>query len=478
MSMEIDSEPTQPLRSDLPAMFRPPVNRAMRVLDRSFFKKTVPISAAAIFKTSDIANVRKELTKSRDMLVLPRLGSIREIKINDLVHKCLLLREDIKHDDTATWSPTVSELVQKGMVGVKPYDLTLDYDYWTYADIMSCILPEDMLDEIPQGFTQVGHVSHLNLREQYLPYKHLLAQVLLDKNPNISTVIRKTEDVGSHSEFRTFPFELLAGENNLNVVQHEQHCEFRFDYSRVYWNSRLETEHRRLVDKFRPGEMVCDVMAGVGPFAVPAGRKKIFVWANDLNPHGYDVMLDAIKRNKADKFVTPFNKDGREFIRWSAKALLDSPHTVTIEPKVRRSKKAAAEEKGEALPAPEVFHRPNVFHHYVMNLPGNAIEFLDAFVGVYAGKESLFAPHTSQPLPKVHVYCFSGHSADEHDDHVDICQRISERIGHTITTEDRVGGSGNQEIDLAIHNVRLVSPNKQMFCASFRLPKEVAFRQI
>ncbi|OJI85621.1 hypothetical protein ASPTUDRAFT_55238 [Aspergillus tubingensis CBS 134.48] len=465
-------------RSDLPAMFRPPVNRAMRVLDRSFFKKTVPISAAAIFKTSDISNVRKELTKSRDMLVLPRLGSIREIKINDLVHKCLLLKEDIKHDDTATWSPTISELVKKGMVGVRPYDLTLDYDYWTYVDIMSCILPEDMLDEIPQGFTQVGHVSHLNLREQYLPYKHLLAQVLLDKNPNISTVIRKTEDVGSHSEFRTFPFELLAGENNLNVVQHEQHCEFRFDYSRVYWNSRLETEHRRLVDKFRPGEMVCDVMAGVGPFAVPAGRKKIFVWANDLNPHGYEVMLDAVKRNKADKFVTPFNKDGREFIRWSAQALLDSPHTVTIEPKVRRSKKAAAEEKGEALPAPEVFHRPNVFHHYVMNLPGNAIEFLDAFVGVYAGKESLFAPHTSQPLPKVHVYCFSGHSADEHDDHVDICQRISERIGHTITTEDRVGGSGNQEIDLAIHNVRLVSPNKQMFCASFRLPKEVAFRQI
>lgn len=96
--MEIDSEPTQPLRSDLPAMFRPPVNRAMRVLDRSFFKKTVPISAAAIFKTSDISNVRKELTKSRDMLVLPRLGSIREIKVNDLVHKCLLLREDIKHD--------------------------------------------------------------------------------------------------------------------------------------------------------------------------------------------------------------------------------------------------------------------------------------------------------------------------------------------------------------------------------------------
>lgn len=293
----------------------------------------------------------------------------------------------------------------------------------------------------------------------------------MDKNPTVKTVIRKTDDVGSHSQFRTFPFELLGGVNDLNVIQHEQNCEFRFDYSRVYWNSRLETEHRRLVDKFRPGEMVCDVMAGVGPFAVPAGKKKIFVWANDLNPHGYEVMQDAIKRNKVDKFVTPHNQDGRDFIRSSARRLLESPLTVTIEPKVRRSQKDTA-------PPPEVFHRPTVFQHYVMNLPGNAIEFLDAFVGVYAGEEARFAPHTEQKLPTVHVYCFSGHSEDEHDDHVDICQRISERIGFEITTEDRVGGSGRQELELAIHNVRLVSPNKQMFCASFRLPEEVAFKKV
>lgn len=27
------------------------------------------------------------------------------------------------------------------------------------ADIIAAILPEDMLDEVPQGFTQVGHVG-------------------------------------------------------------------------------------------------------------------------------------------------------------------------------------------------------------------------------------------------------------------------------------------------------------------------------
>jgi tRNA (guanine37-N1)-methyltransferase len=323
---------------------------------------------------------------------------------------------------------------------------------------------------------------HLNLRSHWLPYKHIIAEILMDKNPNIRTVINKTEDVGSHSQFRTFPFELLAGENDLNVVQHEQECEFRFDYSRVYWNSRLETEHRRLVEKFQPGQMVCDVMAGVGPFAVPAGRKRIFVWGNDLNPHGYEVMQDAVQRNRVQDFVTPFNMDGREFIRHSAKSLLEAePVTVTIEAKKRRERRRKTDDNPDAekpSPPPQVYTRPSIVDHYVMNLPATAIEFLDAFQGLYTGKESLFAPHTEQLLPMVHVYCFSGHSENEVDDHIDVCQRVSERIGYTITPEDRVGGSGNAAIELDIYNVRLVSPNKQMFCASFRLPAEVAFRKV
>lgn len=91
--MDQSSKPTE-----LPAMFRPPVNRAMRVLDRSFFRKMFPLSAATIFKNSDISNVRKDLTKGQDLLSLPRLNVIREVKEDDVVRKCLLLREDIKYD--------------------------------------------------------------------------------------------------------------------------------------------------------------------------------------------------------------------------------------------------------------------------------------------------------------------------------------------------------------------------------------------
>ena len=140
--------------------------------------------------------------------------------------------------------------------------------------------------------------AHLNLREKYLPYKHLVAQVLIDKTPSIRTVINKTDLVGSESEFRTFTYEILAGPPDLNVEAREGYYAYRFDFSKVYWNPRLQGEHSRLVDLFQQGEAVCDVMAGVGPFAVPAGGKKVFVWANDLNPDSYTSLKDAIVNNK------------------------------------------------------------------------------------------------------------------------------------------------------------------------------------
>lgn len=80
-------------------MFRPPANRAMRTLDRSFFRRTVPISAAKVFQNSEISKVRKELVNSHDILAQPRLSSVQDLKEPDgVARKALLLREDLKYD--------------------------------------------------------------------------------------------------------------------------------------------------------------------------------------------------------------------------------------------------------------------------------------------------------------------------------------------------------------------------------------------
>ncbi|MCJ1257457.1 tRNA(m(1)G37)methyltransferase [Lignoscripta atroalba] len=450
-------------------MFRPPVDRAMRVLDRSFFRKSVPLAAARVLDNKHISRCRANL--GHDLLRLDRMASVRpDPEESDLKkgRKSLLLRPDIRPNDASTWSNKLRELVDSKEVAVAPYDLDLNYDYWTYHDIMSAILPQDEQEELPTGFSIVGQIAHLNLRERYLPYKTLIANVLMDKNPTIRTVINKVDDVGTSSEYRTFGYELLAGDPDMNVETKEADCIFRFDYSKVYWNSRLNTEHSRLVDMFHPGEAVCDVMAGVGPFAVPAGKKRVFVWANDLNPDSYASLEDAITRNKVDQFVKAFNEDGRSFIRSSAKQLMEMEHHVKIFRHVSRSSRSQAPSDEKQDPSPlQILTQPKTFDHYVMNLPATATTFLDAFIGLYREHEDLFTPHTDTKLPMIHVHCFSTKSDDNKEEKIKICKEISERIGYTITP---------QTPELEIWDVRDVAPQKRMFCASFRIPPEVAFR--
>lgn len=138
----------------------------------------------------------------------------------------------------------------------------------------------------------------MNLREPALPYKYHIGAVVLSKTASqgITTVVNKLDTIDS--TYRNFQMEVIAGEEDFVVTQHHLDCTFTFDFSKVYWNTRLETEHRRLVEMFSPGQAVCDVFAGVGPFAVPAGKKRVFVLANDLNPDSYTSMVGNLKANK------------------------------------------------------------------------------------------------------------------------------------------------------------------------------------
>jgi tRNA (guanine37-N1)-methyltransferase len=94
---------------------------------------------------------------------------------------------------------------------------------------------------------------------------------------------------------------LLLVVNDTNPKQNESDCRFTFDVSRVYWNSRLHTEHARLVDMFQPHEVIADVFAGVGPFALPAAKKGCAVLANDLNPDSYKYLTLNIKDNRVSR---------------------------------------------------------------------------------------------------------------------------------------------------------------------------------
>ena len=283
------------------SFLRPPVQRTSTTLNKALFTKKLNLAAASVKDNKNISKYRKVLEKSKDILPYERISAIAPDPDESLAakgRKCLLLKPSISVKSPETWGPVIQDAVKEEELGIIPYELKIDYDYWSYHDVLSSLMPEEMKDDIPSGFNTAGHVAHLNLRDHHLPYKKLIAEVLVDKNQHIKTVINKTDNVGTESEFRTFAYEVLAGPDDMNVEIREGDCVFKFDYSKVYWNSKLETEHRRLIGLFKPGEVVCDVMAGIGPFAVPAGKKEVFVWANDYNPASTHYLKEAINRNK------------------------------------------------------------------------------------------------------------------------------------------------------------------------------------
>ena len=156
--------------------------------------------------------------------------------------------------------------------------------YYLFLQILEALLPKGII--VPSAFETVGHIAHLNLREEHLPYKTLIAkvlffwnlfftilslycriqkwlciyiyiidkriycpftkegcssfQVVLDKNkPKIQTVVNKIEAI--HNDYRTMQLEVLAGNHSLVTTVVENGIRFHVDLATVYVSLRLQT---------------------------------------------------------------------------------------------------------------------------------------------------------------------------------------------------------------------------------------------
>jgi tRNA (guanine37-N1)-methyltransferase len=442
----------------------PPINRKMTELDRDFFQRKVSL-VYAFFKDPKLVGV---FTKNHpdDLLDLKRvklvlkLGQDRGVLLNQNLHNV--------DDANKVLSGKALEFITQNNIPLKPYELTIGYDFWRSDEILTSILPEQFINEVPTGFTITGHVAHLNLREEFKPFGKLIGQVILDKNPNIRTVVDKLDTI--HSVYRTFAMEVLAGDHDLIVEQRESNCVFRFDFEKVYWNSRLHTEHEKLVSKFKEGELVCDVMAGVGPFSVPAGKKKVFVISNDLNPDSYKYMLENITRNKVSEFVEPLNIDGRVLIQDIIKRIKDFSSKRNDLVKINKRRKISKDQP--SIIETQEYPIPKFVSHFVMNLPDSALEFVNEYNGIYADYPEIRNVEGFQ-LPFVHAYCFEKFSPDEPEpSEEELHHRVFEKIKKIMQYDNLVFD------EFSFHTVRKVAPTKPMFRVSFQLPEEVAFRKL
>ena len=195
-----------------------------KTLDRDSIKAELSLVALKTF-IPDIALALKEL---KDILLnKPGFRNVTDLPGNDRPteeksksSKLILLSEKIKTTDIATFcgaeADRLKSWLQNHQGELVKHVLTLTYANYTYEEVLQRILPSGV--EIPSSFETVGHIAHLNLREVHLPFKFLIAQVMLDKYGAIKTVINK---IGIESSHGTPKFGLI------NPIISEMHALWR-----------------------------------------------------------------------------------------------------------------------------------------------------------------------------------------------------------------------------------------------------------
>lgn len=317
-------------------------------------------------------------------------------------------------------------------------DVYLNYDNFSSNEILRKYLPNELAEDrdFPKNYETIGTIAHLTMREKFIPYQKIIGSVILDKNKGLKTVINKTNRIDN--VFRTYAFDLLAGEENYDVTVKEGNIKLNFDIRKVFWCSKLSSERDRMLNIIKKGEVLCDAFCGVGPLAIRAAKNQVKVFANDLNPECYEYLKENIKINKIkENLITPYNMCAREFIK-------------------------------------KCFNENENIDHVYMNLPKDALEFLDVFKGIKIKHNNKTNDNfTNQNLnekvddinnikmPLIHVYCFAnGENAIN-----EISDRINKALHPYIINKDTIN----------LHEIKDISSKKLMFSVSFELPKEVAF---
>lgn len=402
-----------------------PESRGMTILDREKFRKTIKIPTIEV----DDNHINKVLPHLKEKLL--KLNNFKPVQsINNGGLKRVHLHPNIVKDNDDLPNE-LKNLKITGATELSWANVELTYDNWKAEDLLKAILPIN--EEGLSSYSRIGHIIHVNLRDHLLPYKHLIGEIIQEKNIGCRTVVNKLHNI--ENTYRVFELELLHGDSDYDVLVKENGINFQFDFSKVYWNPRLASEHERIVKLMHPNDVLYDIFSGVGPFSIPIGKRKCFAYANDLNPESYRWLNHNVMKNKLTKFVKTFNKDGRDFIATDVRNdLLTRWQQKSIDYNI----------------------------HITMNLPSIAVEFLPTFYGLFDETDLPVKPNS---YPIVHVYCFAK-GLDKNGNETTAI--IARKLVQSYLDETYDG-------NLDVHFVRNVAPNKDMYRVTFSLTEKILF---
>lgn len=127
------------------------------------------------------------------------------------------------------------------------------------------------------------------------------AEAILASKKTYHTVLSAGSAV--EGPFRTKKFKVLAGRDTTATEYTEYGHHFSIDLSQAYFSARLSGERQRILSLMNEGELVIDMFAGVGPFAIVLAEKASVVYACDINPEAVILMVRNIAKNHLTNII-------------------------------------------------------------------------------------------------------------------------------------------------------------------------------
>lgn len=195
-------------------------------------------------------------------------------------------------------------------------------DYRLLVDV-----PEELRPLLPSSFDTVGSIAIVKMEDEVAPYAAKIGKAIMATQISIKTVCM---DSGVIDQFRTRNVKVVAGEKTTETVHKEYGLTFKVDVARAFFTPRLATERQAVAKQIKPGEVVIDMFAGIGPFSImiaKTGSPRV-VYAIDMNPDAIELMKENIALNKAIS-VSPILGDAREVVPRLEKAdhiVMNLPH--------------------------------------------------------------------------------------------------------------------------------------------------------
>ncbi len=181
------------------------------------------------------------------------------------------------------------------------------------AKFLQSELTTEEMELVPKSYDVIGSdksVVVIEIPEELGGRKHLIAEAAMKTNPNVKSVLNKIS--GRKGTYRLDDLELIAGDENTEVVHKEYGYMLKLDPKKVFFSPRESNERQRIASLVEPGEVVAVPFSGIGPYPIAIVKRQpdvSKVYGIEKNPVAHEYAKENVRINKLAHKIVLINDD-------------------------------------------------------------------------------------------------------------------------------------------------------------------------